>query len=204
MIQVPTFPELEFEETRHIYKLNGLAIPAVSTVMKPLSEAYYGSIDGDILAAAAKRGTTVHQAIENHLKYGIDDIPPEHEGYYAAYKAWWMEKTPQLLTTESRVYHRVLRYAGTSDLSCILDGGEKVCVDFKTSAQIIEMLVRVQLEAYDRAFVSHSFKHDAKAIVQLKKDGQWEMKMFPSNDTEAWEVFGGLLTVHNYLSKYRR
>jgi hypothetical protein len=204
MIQVPKFPELKFDEHTHAYTLEGVQIPSVTKVMRPLSESYYVGIDGDLLAAAAKRGKTVHQSIENHLRYGIDDIPPEHEGYYQAYKTWWAEKKPHLIETESRVYHRIYRYAGTADLTCLMEDGVLFCVDFKTSAQISEMLVRVQLEAYIRAYGSHDFRYDAKSVVHLQKDGRWSMKTFPSGDSESWEVFCSLLTVQNYLKTYGR
>jgi hypothetical protein len=39
-------------------------------------------------------------------------VPPEHEGYYRAYKSWQGEKKPLLIETESRVYHSIYRYAG--------------------------------------------------------------------------------------------
>lgn len=86
MIEIPKFPDLQFDERTHTYTLNGIPLPSVTTVMKPLSSAYYGGINEDILNTAAKRGTAVHEAIENYLKFGIDDIPPEHEGYYRAFR----------------------------------------------------------------------------------------------------------------------
>jgi hypothetical protein len=204
MVQVPKFPELKFDGHAHAYALEDVQIPSVTKVMRPLTDSYYGGIDGDVLAAAARRGKTVHQSIENHLRYGIDDVPPEHEGYYRAYKAWQGEKKPLLLETESRVYHRIYRYAGTADLICLMEDGVLFCVDFKTSAQIAEMLVRVQLEAYSRAYGSHDFRCDAKAVVHLQKDGRWSMKTFPAGDLESWEVFCSLLTVRNYLKTYGR
>jgi len=203
MLDIPKLTELSFDGKRHVYSIKGEELPSVTTVMRPLSNAYYGGIDEGILQAAAQRGTAVHEAIENYLTFGIDDVASEHTGYYKAFKSWLDEKKPQIISTEGKIYHKILRYAGTSDLSCIMDG-EAVCIDFKTSSQIVEMLVRVQLEAYSRAFESHGVKHQSKAVVHLQKDGRWDMKMFPSGDLEAWETFGGLLTVHNYIKKYRR
>jgi len=203
MIKTLNLPELTFDENKHIYKLNGAVIPSVTNIMQPLSQSYYGGIDEDILETAAKRGRTVHQSIENFLKFGIDDIPSEHEGYYKAFKTWWKDKSPTLIATESRVYHKVYRYAGTADLSCIVDGTD-VCVDFKTSAQIVEMLARVQLEAYSKAYESHDARPAGKAIVHLQKDGEYKMVSYQSRDTEAWEIFIALLTVKNYLNKYGR
>lgn len=200
---IPQFPELEFNEKRHIYKLDGIQLPSVSTVMRPLANAYYGGVDDGVLKSAARRGKTVHESIENFLKFGIDDFLSEHEGYYLAFKSWLADEKPEIITTESRVYHRILRYAGTSDLGCII-GGDIVCVDFKTSAQIVEMLVRVQLEAYSKAYDSHRIKFNRKDIVQLQKDGTYNTASYPAGDAEAWDVFCGLLTTHNYLKKYGR
>jgi hypothetical protein len=203
MIQIPQIPELVFEEQRHIYKLHGVQIPSVSTIMRPLTNAYYGGIDENVLAAAAKRGRTVHNSIENFLKFSIDDLPPEHEGYYEAFKKWWADKNPTLIATESRVYHKIYRYAGTADLSCTI-GGTAICVDFKTTVQIVEMLTRVQLEAYAKAYESHGVKFGGKAIVQLQKDGTYNMAQYAPGDTESWECFCALLTLNNYLKKHGR
>jgi len=198
---IPTFDGLVFDERSHTYTLNGMKLPSVTTIMRPLSNEYYGSIDRSILDTAAKRGTTVHQAIENWLKFGYDDIPEEHSGYYSAFKNWLDENSPRLIEAESRVYHKVFRYAGTADLPCIINS-EVICVDFKTSVNIVEMLARVQLEAYAKAYESHGFKFSEKAIVQLKSDGCYKMVRYKAGDGEAWEVFCGLLTAYNYLSKY--
>jgi hypothetical protein len=132
----------------------------------------------------------------------VDDIPEEHAGYYQAFKLWRSKEKPKLIDAESRVYHRQLRYAGTADLPCII-GGEAVCVDFKTTTQIAEMLVRVQLEAYSKAYESHGFKFGSKAVVLLNRDGTYDMKLYKAGDSEAWSVFGSLLEIHNYINKYK-
>jgi hypothetical protein len=203
VIDIPKLPELEFDERTHIYKLDGLRIPSVTQVMRPLSGAYYGGIDDSILTAAAKRGTGVHQAIENWLKFGFDDAPEEHRGYFDAFRLWVDEQKPKIIATEGRVYHRVLRYAGTADLICE-SGGTLLLVDIKTTAQIIDMLVRVQLEAYAKAFESHGIKFGAKAVVHLGKSGEYSVRNFIGHDNEAWDVFCSLLTVENYLKKNGR
>ena len=204
MIEIPKFPELEFEENRHIYKLNGIGIPSVTTIMRPLSESYYGGINEAVMDRAAQRGTTVHNAIENYLKFGINDIEDEHAGYYEAFKAFWRDKSPILVSSENRAYHRVLRYAGTSDIVCVI-GGRAMCVDVKTTAGIVEMLTRVQTEAYIRAYGSHKITFDGKAILHLQSDGSYEFDdKYALVDAEAWDAFCSLLTVRNYITKHRR
>ena len=199
MLNLPGF---EFDERRHIYKLDGVQIPSVTKIMRSLSRDYYGTVDPVILAAAAKRGKEVHQGIENFLKFGIDDIPPEHEGYYQAFKAWYEAKQPEILTTESRIYHKTLRYAGTADLICVLGcKGTMYLVDFKTSFKIADKLARVQSEAYAKAFESHGITIERKAIVQLKSDSNWHMQEFDPKDHPAWSIFGGLLEQYHFMNE---
>lgn len=82
--EIPQFPELTFEEERHLYYLNGLEVPSVTTLMKPLSSDFYSAVDPEVLNKAAKRGTAIHNAVENYAKFGIEDIPPVYAGYLPA------------------------------------------------------------------------------------------------------------------------
>lgn len=202
-IQVPEFPEVEFNEERHEYKIGGRTLTSVTTLMEPLSSSYYGAVDEKTLNRAAERGTAVHNAIENYIKYGIDDIPREYEGYLEAFKLWLKEKSPVILGTECRVYHKAYQYAGTCDMPCIING-EVFCIDFKTSSVINSVLTCVQLEAYDRAYESHGFKFDKKAIVHLKPDGTYKMVPYDKTDDESWNTFRACITINNHLAKYRR
>ena len=199
---LPVFPELKFEEKRHIYTLDGQLLPSVTTVMRPLDNALYCGIDEEIMRKAADRGTAIHNAVENYVLYGIEDIEPKYRGYFEGFMRFWEENDPEPLATESRLYHRILRYAGTADLPCII-GGKKVLIDYKTSAVVNRMLTGVQLEAYAKAYDSHGFKFDEKAIVHLKDDGSYHMVKYKANDRESWEVFSSLMAVWNHIQKYK-
>lgn len=203
MIEVKTFPELTFNEERHIYTLNGLEVPSVTTVMKPLSENVYGAIDEKVLNKAAARGTAVHNAIENYTKYGIEDYPPEVEGYFNAFLSWFQDHGVKPYGSEVRLYHGSLLYAGTADMLAEVDGKDTL-IDFKTSASISEMLCGVQLEAYKKAIESHDLeaKIEQKIIVQLKKDGRYKVEYFPAR-ADTWRVFTALLTVWNYKEQFK-
>lgn len=205
MITLPSFPELEFEERRHVYKLNGVVIPSVTTVMKPLSDDVYGKIDQGVLNRAAARGTAVHNAIENFVKFGIEDIPPEHEGYFNAFLKWHEEHGVAPYGTEVKLYHKGLLYAGTADMLAEVDALDTL-VDFKTSAQVSKMMCGVQLEAYDRAIASHDagIRFKQKVIVHLTKNGEYQMLQFQDTATECWRVFTALLTVRNYKQKFKK
>lgn len=200
-LNIPNLPELTFEEASHTYRLDGLIIPSVTTLMKPLSEAYYGGIDAKVLGRAADRGTSVHSAIDLYCRFGIIDIEPELEGYFEAFKAWFKDYDVKPYATETRTYNKSLLYAGTVDMSCS-ERGVDTLVDFKTTAGFSAMLCGVQLEAYDRAQESHGVKYQNRAIIQIKKDGTYcRHTDFPPR-TECWRVFTSLLNVSGFITKY--
>ena len=175
---IPELPELEFDEEPHIYRLNGIVIPSVSTVMEPLSSNVYGSVDPNILNMAANRGTIVHEAIENYVQYGIEDIDPRYGAYLDAFIDFWKDYKPTLIAAEYRMYHKYLKYAGTADLLALIDD-ELWLIDNKTSSEVKKMLTRVQLEAYKKALATHNIRVKRKAILHLKKTGKYSFVEHP-------------------------
>lgn len=198
-IEIPQFPELTFNEFNHTYRLDELIIPSVTTLMKPLSDDFYRAVDPEVLEKAAKRGTAIHNAVENFAQFGIEDIPPAYGGYFQAFRTWWELRKPEVLATECRVYHKILRYAGTADLICVI-GGRVMLVDYKSSAQVNSKLCAVQLEGYDRAFESHGVKIDDRMILHLSRDGKYSEVPFQRN-ARCWSVLSALMTVRNYMNE---
>lgn len=197
-VELPEMPELSFDDGPHIYRLNGIQIPSVSAIMEPLSHAEYGSIDENTLNRAANKGTIIHNAIENWLKFGIDDEDPEYAGYFNGFREWWGKRKPEFIASEFRVYHKLMRYAGTIDLLAVIEG-KLTLVDFKTTYRLIEKNCGIQLEAYAQALASHGIKVEEKRILHIQKDGKWEDPQFPSKDPNRWRVFGSLKNVYDYI-----
>ena len=195
------FDELEFEELSHTYSFKGETLPNVSSIMTPLTTEKYSGISQAVLDKAAERGTAVHNSIENFLKYEIDDIEPEYSTYFHAFQSFWADYRPKLIRSEIRMYHRLLRYAGTAALLCLIDE-RLILIDYKSTAEIYEMTCRVQLEAYCQALASHGIMPEEKWILHLKRDGSYNIGSFPIRDAEAWRVFGALKNVHDYLASY--
>lgn len=198
----PEFKELEFDEATHTYRLNGEVIPSVTTVMEPLKRVQYEGIDDRTLSRAATKGTSVHNAIENWILFGIEDVPEEHKGYFDAFRLWWEDAKPEVIGTEVRVYHKLLRYAGTGDLLARV-GGMIDLIDYKTTYAVNEMLCKVQLEAYSQAFASHGFKAERKNILHLQKNGKYSFHEYPLRDARCWKVFGGLKDLYDYTQSYK-
>lgn len=200
VIEIPEFPELEFEERKHIYRLDGIQIPSVTQLMKPLDDMVYETIDSKILENAARRGTIVHNAIDNYLEFGIEDIPEELRGYFDAFLAWKKKENPEIVAAERRVYHKALRYAGTCDLLCMING-KLTLVDYKTSSAIQPMLYPLQLEGYAKAWETHGVKVEEKLILHLKRDGKYAVHRYPQNP-EYYSVIFALSTLYNYKAKF--
>ncbi len=176
--------ELQFEENGHLYLLNGAEIPSVSTIMRPLSQSEYGGIDKATLETAARRGTSVHNSIEIFLKYGIYDFDPEFKGYTDGFVEFFGKYCPEVVGSELRVYHPVLRYAGTVDMLAYIDGKLSL-IDFKTTYKLIMSNCRVQLEAYVQALRAHGINIEKKYILHLCKDGKWEFVECPVMNGDA-------------------
>lgn len=198
MVTIPDFPELTFRDEDHTYTLNGLEIPSVTTLMKPLSAEAYKTVDPDTLNKAARRGTAVHNALENYAKFGIEDIDPDLRGYFDAFLNWWELRKPEPIATEHRLYHKIMRYAGTADLICLIDG-KVTLVDYKTSSQVNTKMCAVQLEGYDRALESHDIEIENRLILHLSKNGYQEVPFQRSG--KCWMVLSALITVRNYLNE---
>lgn len=197
-ITIPNFDELQFDDDKHIYKLNGIEIPSVTTIMKPLSNAEYNGISENTLRKAAEKGTAVHNAAEMWAKFKIEDIEPEYRGYFDAFLEWWNINDPKVVGSEVRLYHKIMRYAGTADLIAWIDG-KLTLIDYKTTSKLIEMNCGVQLEAYAKALASHGINIQQKMILHLKRDGKFAEMKFQASDTKRWTVFGALKTVYDYI-----
>ena len=201
-VEVPALPELTFDEASHIYRLNGDIIPSVSKLMEPLKDQCYGGISKRTLENAAIKGSAVHNSIENWIKFGIDDIPSEHRGYFNGFVEWWKQYKPRVFGSEVRIYHKLMRYGGTIDLLCEI-GGLLELIDFKTTYTLLEMACGVQLEAYSQALISHGITPQRKHILHLKKDGTWSFREFPAKDPARCRVVGALKCLYDYEQSYK-
>ncbi len=197
-LKLPELSELTFDAPTHTYKLDGLVIPSVSTIMEPLKVELYKGICDSTLKDAADKGTIVHNVIENWIKFGINDTPHEYRGYFDGFLEFWNKNEPHVIGSELRIYHKLLRYGGTIDLLAYIED-KLTLIDFKSTYTVSDMTCGVQLEAYAQALASHNIKVERKMILQLKKDGKEKKIEYPVNDPQRWRVFGSLKTMYDYI-----
>ena len=145
-----------------------------------------------------QRAGAIHNSIENWIKFGIEDVPLEYQGYFEAFRKWWEQYKPTVIASEARICHFLMRYGGTVDLLAVVENAVSL-IDFKSTSTISDMTCGVQLEAYAKALENIGVKVERKRILHLKKNGEFEYREYPINDLLRWRVFGALKTVYDYI-----
>lgn len=169
--------EIQFFEDEHIYLVDGEEVPSVTTILSPITQSEYGVVNPSVLAYAARRGTEVHEYLEQ-LDYGNE--PEEFNGeiapYLLAYKKFMRDWKIIWEGVETLVYEPVLGFVGTLDRVGILDG-RRVIVDIKTlnsPTKLNKFSVCCQTAAYEMAYMGQTGKIvDSRYALYLGKDGDY-------------------------------
>lgn len=199
MIKEPK--ELQFEEKRHLYTINGIKLPSVTEIIDPVSYIVYKGVDEFAKLKAGWRGTDVHFAIELYNDTGVIEIEEKFKGYLDAYLQFREDykKRLKVLHSEMRTYHKDLKYAGTIDMIAELDG-KRIIIDYKTTSQLLSYLVALQTPAYMEA-VNSWLKDDEKKleecyVLHLEKNGNYN---FVKVDNR-YDIFIKLYSVYGYIN----
>ena len=186
---------LTFDADTHTYRFDGVVVPGVTTILKPLTD--FSTVPPHVLDAASAFGTAVHLACELDDLGTLDEaaLDPALAPYLDAWRKFSAEHAVQWEQIEQRVYHPTMRYAGTLDRFGRVDGDLTV-VDIKSSVQLYPS-VGPQLAAYANA-LSHPYAK--RMAVQLKADGTYVAK--PYTDPSDWPMFASLLTVRTWCARH--
>lgn len=196
--------ELLFDSAAHRYTLNGVWVPSVTQVLKPLYD--FGGINPEVLNAKAALGTAVHRACE---LLDNDDLDEESDagraalepiaGYLEGYKRFKRDKRPVLFANEQRLFHPVHRYAGTIDRSYAIDGFIWD-IDLKSTVSM-SPIVGLQTAAYTEMFRANGRTTPARrGALQLFPDGKYRLHEF--SDAEDFSVFLSLLKVSRWKARH--
>lgn len=172
--------KIQFNSEKHQYVVDGKVVPSVSEIMKPLTEGYYKGIPKYILKNAQKRGTAVHEAIENYILFDV--ISEKYRGYVEQFITFVHENALYVDRTEMALSNGV--YAGTVDLVLKRLNGKLILVDIKTTNVINESLVKVQLNAYKDLLLEYEYNIEECSVLHLKEDSYNFVTIEP--DKETW------------------
>lgn len=196
--------KLLFDPVAHRYTLDGMALPSVTTVLKPLYN--FVGIDPAVLMAKAEIGTAVHRAAE---LLDLDDLDEDSDegraalapiaGYLAGYKRFKSDMKVIVLENETRLHHPLHRYAGTIDRRYDI-AGEVWDIDLKSTVAM-SPAVGIQTAAYSEMFKAHGHKAKARrGALQLFPDGKYRLWEF--KDPGDFAVFLSLLTVMRFKERH--
>lgn len=195
---------LTFDHDTHRYFWEGAPVPNVTSLLNLLTD--FSSVPPHVLEAAQERGTMVHLICELHDRGELDAaaIPGELRGYYDAYLKFLGKYPCMWLGVEEKVYHPLLRYAGTADRRGYVEG-QRAVLDIKTSEQLYDS-VGPQLSAYLEAYRARGVLPKTGDIerhsLRLGAGGDFKLDVFPKASHKThWAVFTACLTINNYRSK---
>jgi len=196
-----TEPQLLFDETEHKYTLHragfaDIILPSVTQIMEPLEQKVYGGVLGEYLDNAADRGTRLHRAVEQYLKYGFHNVDDDCVGYFDGFvKFTENNKSWKPIHSEYRFYHPALLYAGTCDLLFQTPVGI-ILVDLKTTAQPHLKMWAVQLGAYKQGIEASNkgIKIIGTKVLQVSQTGNYRLYGIGSD----FNTFLACYTIFNF------
>lgn len=163
-----TPPRIRFQEEPHLYFVDGLELPSVSAIMRPLSEQYYANLNSAVVQNAAERGKAVHRAIEDFEKMGVVPIDPELVNYWKSYVVAKKLHDIKPIDIEKMLTNGV--FCGTLDQIALVKGALCI-VDLKATSAINTILLEVQLAGYLELARANGYEITQTYVLHLKKDG---------------------------------
>ena len=140
---------LEFIEEGHKYLLDGVELPSVTQICKPITVDVAENAKPWLRDAAARRGSAIHEICADIDMGEEPDFPYKYAGYVCAYLDF--KRDYGLSTTwkaiELPVASAMLGVAGTIDRIVVIDG-KFTLIDIKTGYTIDKALVTAQLCGY--------------------------------------------------------
>lgn len=203
----------------HYYWVDGEFFPSVTRILDVAAPKEYGLINWfknntaeDIEAKskeAVDNGTLVHDACEkllNGIEISIKDYPVRAKKALMSLASedsqklgWFETYKPTNITTEQMVASKELKYAGTLDLVCNING-KRCLVDFKTNKSAIYFSNKLQVMAYKKAYEeSTGDKIDECYVLRLgsqHKVGYEFLKVEDVTVNDFMKVYGIYLTMN--------
>lgn len=138
---------IEFIEQGHLYLVDGVITPSITTILKATIFAdKYNGVSDDVLRRAAYFGTQVHKAIEIADNFHLDD---EQGVVYQRYLELVKTHNIKPISHEIMV-HYGYDYAGTLDMEAVIDDLDCL-VDVKTTYTLDLEYLSWQLSLYEMA-----------------------------------------------------
>jgi len=158
---------IEFLEEAHIYLVNGVIVPSITTILSAtIFKDKYGNVPPHILKQAAEFGTGVHKAVATGSWLPLDD--KQYEVYLRYLKL--VKKANIKPTAHEQIVHYGLLYAGTYDMEALIYDEDSL-VDVKTTYYLDREYLSWQLSMYELA-KGKTFKKLYAIWLPKRKDAE--------------------------------
>lgn len=185
-----------FDEASHTYRRDGVKVPGVTSILKPLySDLRF--VGADLLEWKSSLGKAVHRAVELHVKDDLvyDSLDPIVAAYFAQYLNFEGDVGFKPAAAEIMVYSS-LGYAGTFDLLGAL-GKFTGLVDLKITSTL-SPAVRLQTAAYQHAHKEMTGQCPKRYALRLTPD-RYRLEPYETRtDTPDFAAFMGLLSAYRW------
>lgn len=193
-----------FDEERHLYTLDGVALDSVTQILDTL-----GFIDKTFYTTWGRdRGSYVHQAAHLYDRGELDEeaLDPQLVPFLEAWKKFLKDSCFRVLDSEIPTYHPLLLYAGTPDKVGFFDVAPAKdilsVIDIKTGRP--EPWAAIQTAAYAE-LVKNNFKiiKVNRYVVELRDDATYKLTEYKDRQDAA--IWLAAVAVHNWKKlKLRR
>lgn len=142
--------KLEYFDDEHIYLVDGVIVPSITTILSRRFGHKYDRIDKATLQRAANKGTAVHEAIERYCRYGEESPLLELRNFKFLQKQYGFE----VLVNEIPV----ILFIGESPVAAgrldmvIKMNGQIGGADIKRTATLDKVYLAYQLNLYRIAY----------------------------------------------------
>jgi hypothetical protein len=195
---------LTFDQEWHCYKLNGIGMSGVSSILKAAGLVDLSGIPELVLERARDFGIAVHKACELEDKGTLDleTLDPALMPYLEAWRRFKADMKVIIIDIEKPVYSKKWWYAGTCDRIATI-GGKRVMVDIKSSATMYPSM-KIQLAGYAIADEEMTGEKIQERLgVQLLKTADY--KIYPYRDeTSDRSVFLSAVTISKFKKKEKQ
>ena len=163
---------LKFDEESHVYTLDGIEIPSVTTIIRGVMGNPFEKIRcGEWHMQRGSAAHAVYELLGQGENLSQYDIDPTLTPFIENWRDWKNTMQPEIIATEQKVHSRRMWYAGTLDLLC-RENGLLTILDYKGSASRQD---RWQLAAYKEALEEKTNAEIGQAIsLQINEKG-WKV-----------------------------
>lgn len=207
---------LQFDAEAHTYTVDGQPFESVTTILKSLTEREYRFVKAEAMAEAAWLGTAVHKVIELEIADELDESALDERlvPYLEKWRQFRAHSGFQPLLSETRVFSRRYRFAGTLDMFGVLNG-EATLIDAKRCASVPHT-AGPQTAGYELALRESHPEIVARAVsgpgqgrinryaLHLTPGTRPGWQLVPFKDPNDARVFLSAHTLSNFISKWSK